>query len=71
MNVLDEERKLKHYLGVSLEPRARQMPGIRVLPYREFLDSLWDNGSRRHAREGGAGEQATPVRWKGALEESP
>lgn len=46
LNVLAEERKLKRYLCVSLEPRARQVPGIKVLPYREFLDALWDGKYR-------------------------
>jgi hypothetical protein len=26
---------------VSLEPRARTVDGIRILPWQEFLDQLW------------------------------
>ncbi|MEW6246407.1 MAG: AAA family ATPase [Nitrospirota bacterium] len=43
---LAEERKLKRYLCVSLEPRARQLLGVTVLPYREFLDGLWEGKYR-------------------------
>jgi predicted AAA+ superfamily ATPase len=43
---LAEERKLKRYLCVSLEPRARQISGVTVLPYREFLEALWEGKYR-------------------------
>jgi hypothetical protein len=43
---LAEERKLKRYLCVSLEPRARQIAGVTVLPYREFLEVLWEGKYR-------------------------
>lgn len=43
---LAEEHKLKRYLCVSLEPRARQLLGVTVLPYREFLDGLWEGKYR-------------------------
>lgn len=43
---LAEEHKLKRYLCVSLEPRARQLLGVTVLPYRAFLDALWDGKYR-------------------------
>lgn len=46
LHVLAEERQLKRYLCVSLEPRARQVSGVTVLPYREFLDALWDGEYR-------------------------
>lgn len=46
LQALAEERKLKRYLCVSLEPRARQVSGVRVLPYREFLEALWDGKYR-------------------------
>jgi len=36
-----EEKQLKRYLCVSLEPRARKIDGISVLPLTEFLESLW------------------------------
>lgn len=40
LKALAEENKLKRYLCVSLEPR-RQAGDVTILPYREFLDSLW------------------------------
>jgi collagenase-like PrtC family protease len=43
---LAEERKLKRYLCVSLEPRVRQISGVTVLPYREFLEALWEGKYR-------------------------
>lgn len=42
LHTLSEERNLKRYLCVSLEPRQRQVDGLTVLPYREFLVALWD-----------------------------
>jgi len=42
LHALSEEKKLKHYLCVSLEPRKRILGKIQVLPYEEFLDALWD-----------------------------
>jgi len=41
LRALAEEKKVKRYLCVSLEPRARTVEGISILPYREFLDALW------------------------------
>ena len=41
LRALAEEKRLKRYLCVSIEPRRRQLDGITVLPYREFLDALW------------------------------
>jgi predicted AAA+ superfamily ATPase len=38
---LSEEKKLKRYLCVCLEPRRRRAGGIQVIPYHEFLDELW------------------------------
>jgi hypothetical protein len=38
---LAEEKKLKRYLCVSLEPRPRKVGGVMALPYRQFLDGLW------------------------------
>lgn len=38
---LAEERKLKRYLCVCLEPRPRTVDGVVVLPCREFLEALW------------------------------
>jgi predicted AAA+ superfamily ATPase len=36
-----EEKKLKRYLCVSLEPRKRNLENMTVLPFRDFLDALW------------------------------
>jgi len=41
LRALAEERQFKRYLCVCLEPRARAVDGVTVLPYREFLDALW------------------------------
>jgi len=41
LKALSQERKLKRYLCVSLEPRARKMEGISILPFQEFLEALW------------------------------
>ncbi|MEA3435065.1 MAG: DUF4143 domain-containing protein, partial [Thermodesulfobacteriota bacterium] len=42
LRMLSEEGKLKRYICVSLEPRRRKVSNIDILPYREFLDLLWD-----------------------------
>ncbi len=42
LRALAEEKNLKRYLCVSLEPRRRQLDGVIVLPFREFLDALWN-----------------------------
>jgi predicted AAA+ superfamily ATPase len=42
LHALAEERKLKRYLCVSLEPRPRRVDGITLVPVREFLDALWN-----------------------------
>lgn len=41
LRALAEEKKLKRYLCVSLEPRPRSLDGITILPYKEFLNRLW------------------------------
>ena len=38
---LAEEKKLKRYLCISLEPRPRKFDGVMALPFRQFLDRLW------------------------------
>ncbi len=43
---LTEEKKLKRYLCVSLEPRRRTIGAIQLLPYEQFLDGLWDGEFR-------------------------
>jgi predicted AAA+ superfamily ATPase len=42
LKALAEERKLKRYLCVSLEPRRRQVGDVTVLPIKDFLANLWD-----------------------------
>jgi predicted AAA+ superfamily ATPase len=42
LRMLAEEGKLKRYICVSMEPRQRQIGDIVILPYREFLELLWD-----------------------------
>ena len=42
LRALADEKKLKRYLCVSLEPRRREVQNISILPYRAFLDALWD-----------------------------
>lgn len=41
LRALAEEKRLRRYLCVSLEPRRRAVDGIQILPWREFLDELW------------------------------
>ena len=42
LRALAEEKKLKRYLCVSLEPRRREVENISVLPYEQFLEALWN-----------------------------
>lgn len=42
LRALREEGLLRHYLVVSCETRPRTVGGIRILPWTEFLDRLWD-----------------------------
>ena len=46
MFALAEEKKLKRYLCVSLEPRQRKLGAVTALPFREFLDELWSGEYR-------------------------
>ena len=41
LRALREEDLFAHYLVVSLEPAARTVDGIRILPWSDFLDRLW------------------------------
>jgi len=41
LRAIAEEKRLKRYLCVSLEPRRRRLEHITVLPYQEFLEALW------------------------------
>lgn len=42
LRALAEEKQLKRYLCVSLDSRRRQADKITILPYRQFLDALWN-----------------------------
>lgn len=42
LRAIAEEKKLKRYLCVSLEPRTRKIGNVTVLPYNKFLDALWN-----------------------------
>ena len=41
LRALAEEKKLKRFLCVSLEPRRREIEGVTVLPYKDFLEQFW------------------------------
>lgn len=41
LRALAEEKKLKRFLCVSLEPRRRKIGAVTVLPYEDFLERLW------------------------------
>jgi len=41
LRAIAEEKKLKRYLCVSLEPRRRNLENLTILPFREFLEALW------------------------------
>jgi predicted AAA+ superfamily ATPase len=42
LRAIAEEKILKRLLCVCLEPRARKVDGIEILPYTEFLTALWE-----------------------------
>lgn len=42
LRALKEEHRLKQYVVVCLEARPRRVDGIDVLPWKEFLDRLWE-----------------------------
>jgi len=46
LRALREENKLKHFVCACMEKRSREVDGIKILPYTEFLTSLWDGGRR-------------------------
>lgn len=41
LRAIAEEKSLKRFLCVCLEPRRRTVEGIEVLPYQDFLSALW------------------------------
>lgn len=42
LRALAEEKRLKRYVCVCLEPRARRVEGVLVVPFKEFLEALWN-----------------------------
>ena len=42
LRALAEEKRLKRYLCVCFESRARKVEGVLVLPFNEFLEALWN-----------------------------
>ncbi len=42
LRMLEEEKRLKRYLCVSLETEKRKIGHVTVFPYQEFLKALWD-----------------------------
>jgi predicted AAA+ superfamily ATPase len=42
LRALAEEKRLKRSVCVCLEPRPRRVGGVQLLPWREFLEVLWD-----------------------------
>jgi predicted AAA+ superfamily ATPase len=43
LRALAEEKALRRYLCVSLERRRREVDGVVILPYGEFLERLWSD----------------------------
>ncbi|MFH1958305.1 MAG: AAA family ATPase [bacterium] len=43
LNALVEEEKLKHYIIICFEKRARTIGKIKILPWETFLNKLWGN----------------------------
>ena len=46
LRALADEKRFRRYVCVSLEPRRRVVERISVLPYREFLETLWSGEYR-------------------------
>jgi len=42
LQALAEEKILKRFLCASLEQRMRKIGAVTILPYKEFLDKLWN-----------------------------
>lgn len=42
LRMLAEEGKLKRYICVCMEPRKRKVGNIDILPYKDFLELLWN-----------------------------
>lgn len=41
LRMLAEEKRLRRYLCVCLEPRIRRVDNVIILPCKEFLKALW------------------------------
>lgn len=41
LKALKEEEMIRHYILVSQEPRPQMKEGIRILPWKFFLEELW------------------------------
>lgn len=46
LKALQEEKAHKHYVLVCLEPVARLVDGVRILPIAQFLEELWSGKFR-------------------------
>ena len=42
LRALAEEGRLEHHVVACLEARPRKVGGIDILPWKDFLDRLWD-----------------------------
>jgi predicted AAA+ superfamily ATPase len=42
LRAIAEEKKLKRYVCVAMERRRREVGGVSVVPWREFLEGLWE-----------------------------
>lgn len=42
LRALREEKQLKYFFCVCLEKRSRDVDGIKILPYAEFITALWE-----------------------------
>ena len=41
LKALSEEKMIKNFIVISLDPRPRKLDNIEILPWKEFLDQLW------------------------------
>ncbi len=42
LRAIAEEKKLKRYVCVALEERRREVGEVSVVPWKEFLEGLWE-----------------------------
>jgi len=43
LRALREEKQLKNFVCVCLEKRSRDVDGIKIMPYAEFITALWED----------------------------